>query len=258
MNAGHNRTANAGVGIAALLLAGLQVRVAVAQDARAAVGQANDKLVRYQTKDARAVLAPVIGKADADAAVAIALGRVLDQEKNYADAAARLQKAASLSPADPAPLVYLGETYLHTQRSSDANAAFSKAAQLAQAAVAKSPNNAAALFCLGVAQQRLKQFDAAVTTLGKARSAGFDSGLVLYQLGATKAFQGKWQEAVDLLTQALAANSGIAYAYYYRGLAQDKLGKKDQLVLDMNRFLSLAPQAPEAVQAHAVVNAAKR
>ena len=38
----------------------------------------------------------------------------------------------------------------------------------------------------------------------------------------------------------------------------DQLGKKDQLVLDMDRFLKLAPQAPEADKAQAVVKAAKR
>ena len=79
-----------------------------------------------------------------------------------------------------------------------------------------------------------------------------------YQIGVTRAFQQRWPDAVAELTRAIEADSGIAYAYYYRGLAQDKLGRKDQLVLDMERFLALAAAAPEAPQAQAIVKAAQR
>ena len=82
--------------------------------------------------------------------------------------------------------------------------------------------------------------------------------MTTYQIGATAAFQGRWQDAVTELTSAIDADSGIAYAYYFRAMAQDKLGKKDQLVLDMERFLALAPAAPESTNAAAVVAAAKR
>lgn len=222
------------------------------------VQQANRKLFEYQTKDARAALEPVVGKADADGAVAVTLGRVLEQEKKYDEAVKVLGKAAELRPADPAPQIFLGETYVHAKRYGDAETAFGKATQLAQAAVEQDATDAAAWYYLGVAQLRLRQYDKAFDSLTKAKNAGFDSTLVLFQQGATRVFQSKWHEAVELLTRALEGNSGIAYAYYYRGLAQDKLGKKDQLVLDMDRFLKLAPQAPEADKAQAVVKAAKR
>jgi len=52
--------------------------------------------------------------------------------------------------------------------------------------------------------------------------------------------------------------SGLAYAYYYRGLAAEKLGRKDLLINDLDRFLALAPNAPEAAQARALLNAARR
>jgi tetratricopeptide (TPR) repeat protein len=239
----------------ATMLAAPQVR---AQDTAPEVQNATRKLVEYQTKNARAALEPVTGRAKTDGAVAVALGRVLEQEKKYDEAVNTLGKAAELRPADPAPQVFLGETYVHAKRYGDAEAAFGRAAKLGRAAAERNAQDAAAWYYLGVAQLRLKQYDDAFASLTRARDTGFDGALVLFQQGATRVLQGKWAEAAELLTRALEENSGIAYAYYYRGLAQDKLGKKDQLVLDMDRFLKLAPQAPEADRAQAVVKAAKR
>ena len=241
--------------LAAATQTGVQAR---AEETSPDVQKANRKLVEYQTKEARAAIQPTVARADTDGAIAVTLGRVLEQENKYDEAAKTLVKAAQLLPGDPSPQLYLGETYVHTGRFGDAEAAFGKAAKLAQIAVQKDGNNAAAWYCLGVAQQRIKQYDNAFDSLAKAAKAGFDSTLVLFQQGTTRVMGGKWQEAVELLTRALNENSGLAYAYYYRGLAQDKLGKKDQLVLDMDRFLKIAPQAPEADKARAVVKAAKR
>jgi tetratricopeptide (TPR) repeat protein len=215
-------------------------------------------LLAYRTADARAAVDAVKAQAASDPQIAIALGRVLDQEKKYTDAVAQLQKAAAMPGAGAAAQVYLGETYLRQKNSSAAGAAFTKAAEVATKAVAANAKDAQALYCLGVAQQRLKQYDKATATLLKARALDASNPMVSYQLGVTAAFQQRWQDAVTELTKAIDADSGIAYAYYYRALSQDKLGKKDQLVLDMERFLALAPAAPEAEQAAAIVKAAKR
>lgn len=233
--------------------------VSLAQSPSEAVSTASKKLLAYQTKDARAAIDPVAGKADGDAAVAVALGRVLEQEKKYDEAASTLKKAASAVPSDPAPWIFLGETYLHAKKSGDADAAFGKALDLAKKAVEADSKNALARFHLGVAQQRQKRYEEAVADFGKARDLDASlAPLVLYQIGTTRAFQEKWAEAVENLTKAVEADSGIAYAYYYRGLAQDKLGKKDQLVLDLDRFVKLAPDSPEAEKAKAVLKAARR
>ncbi|MGH9363252.1 MAG: tetratricopeptide repeat protein, partial [Thermoanaerobaculia bacterium] len=64
--------------------------------------------------------------------------------------------------------------------------------------------------------------------------------------------------AVEQLDRAIAMDSGLAYAYYYRGLAAEKLGRKDLLINDLERFLALAPNAPEAERAKAILRAAKR
>lgn len=211
----------------------------------------DERLWRYQTGDARSALGRFMDQADSNGYVAMADGRVLDQEKKYGDAEARLRKATELVPNDPAPFAYLGELYRHQRRDGDADNAYRKAAD-----VARAKGGSQAAYYLGVAQQQLKQYDEAISTLQGASAP--QPALIPYQTGVTRYFQGSWQAAVDQLNRAIDMDSGLAYAYYYRALAQDKLGHKDQLVNDMSRFLALAPNAPEAGQAKAILNSVKR
>jgi hypothetical protein len=51
-----------------------------------------------------------------------------------------------------------------------------------------------------------------------------------------------------MLTEAIGLNAGMAYAYYYRGLSAGEIGRKDLMVNDLDRFLAMAPNAPEAPQ----------
>lgn len=211
------------------------------------------KLWEYKTGEARSTVESVAGKADTNGAVSVALGRVLEQEKKYGESAARLRKATELSPSDPAAFVYLGETLLRDRKGGEADAAFRKAEELGRAQGGKDGE-----YFRGVALQRLRRFDEAVEALERAGGADGGNPLIPYQIGVTRAFQEQWQPALDQLTRAIEMDSGLAYAYYYRGLAAEKLGRKDLLVNDMERFLALAPSAPEAERAKAVLRAAKR
>jgi tetratricopeptide (TPR) repeat protein len=210
----------------------------------------DERLWHFQTGAARDALGRFMDQADANAYVAAAYGRVLEQEKKYGDAEARLRKATELAPNDPAAFVSLGEVYLRQQRNGDADNAFRKAADLA-----RSKGGSEAAYYLGVAQQRLRQYDEAVSTLQGARAPA--PALIPYQIGVTHAFQKNWDAAVAQLTGAIGMDSGLAYAYYYRGLAQNELKHKDLLVNDMERFLALAPNAPEAEHAKAILRAVK-
>jgi tetratricopeptide (TPR) repeat protein len=210
----------------------------------------DEQLWHYQTDAARDALGRFMDQADSNAFVAAAYGRVLAQQQKYGDAESRLRKATELAPGEPAPWVDLGEVYLRQRRDGDAANAFRKAADLARA-----KGGADAAYYLGVAQQRLKQYDDAVATLQGARAPA--PALIPYQVGVTRAFQENWTAAAEQLSRAISMDSGLAYAYYYRGLAQDKLGRKDLLVNDMERFLALAPNAPEAARARAILQAVK-
>lgn len=205
------------------------------------------RLLAYDTAAARTLLTN--SSTDSSVFVKIADGRVSEQEADYTKAINLLSAAASEASSDPAPLVFLGEAYLRTGNAGSANDAFARAEQRARAILANSPSDSQALYNLGVAQQRQKRFDEAITTLEKARGTSPRDPLVLYQLGATHAFKRNWQGAIDVLTQAIDLNPGIAYAYYYRGLSAGEAGRKDLLVNDLDRFVAMAPNAPEAEQA---------
>jgi len=207
----------------------------------------------YDTQGAHEALEPLLAEATPE--VLTAHARVLEQQRSYGDATADLRKAAEKSPADPAPLVFLGETFLHADDEDAATQAFAEAEARAKARLADSPSDTRALYYLGVAQQRQKKFSAAVETLAKARAKEPDNALIVYQLGTTHAFQRDWTKAVDLLTESISMDSGIAYAYYYRGLAAGQAGRKDLLINDLDRFLFMAPEAPEADRARKVRNA---
>ncbi|MBK9375447.1 MAG: hypothetical protein IPN03_17440 [Holophagales bacterium] len=219
---------------------------------------AGKKLDAFQAKEARAALEPLVSQAAANADVAIALGRLLEQERKYDESAAVLRKAAQAAPADPRVPLWLGETLLRARKTGDADASFRKAAELAAAAAAARPDDAAAYLVQGSALSRLRRYEEAMTALGKARERDGGSPETLYQMGATRAFQQKWTDAVALLTQSLDKDTGMALGYYYRALAHEKLGRKDLMVVDLDRFVKVAPTAPEAERARALLAAAAR
>ena len=219
---------------------------------------AGKKLDAFQAKEARATLEPLVPQAATNADVAIALGRLLEQEKKYDESAAVLRKAAETAPADARVPLWLGETLLRAKKTADADAAFKRSVELAAAAIAAKPDDAGALLAHGSALSRLRRFDEAMVSLAKARDLDGGTPETLYQMGATRAFQQKWPDAVTLLTQSLEKDSGMALAYYYRALAQEKLGRKDLMVIDLDRFVKVAPAAPEADRARALLSAARR
>jgi len=218
--------------------------------APAEVRTVDRKLWEYRTAEARSAVQAVADQADSNGAVAVAMGRVLEQEQKYGEAESRLRRATELSPSDPAAQVWLGEVLLRQRNSGGADSAFRKAADLASAGGSD--------YYLGVAKMRLRQFDEAAGALERARKADGGNPLIPYQLGLTRLFQEQWQPALDQLSQSVEMDSGLAYGYYYRGLAAEKLGRKDLLVNDMSRFVELAPNAPEAERARAILRAVKK
>ena len=239
--------------------AGLAARQAPAQTSPATKEQQIQKSVRsagnhvlaYATKEARSALAPWIQESHAD--VQTALGRILTLEKKYGIAAASLRQAARLRPADPAPQVHLGEALRYAGQEAAAASAFEEAARLARAQLQANRDNPTALYHLGLALQGLRRWDESASHLDRARQLQPENALPLYQLGVTRALQEKWPVALDLLSQAIGRNSGIAYAYYYRGLVASKVGRKDLTISDFRRFLTLAPNAPEALRVQRIL-----
>ena len=57
----------------------------------------------------------------------------------------------------------------------------------------------------------------------------------------------KYDEAATRLSAAIAKKEDIAYAHYWLGHAYYNKKQTDRMILHFDRFLKLAPKAPEAV-----------
>ncbi len=224
--------------------------------AKKVLRQVNRDLWAYATTDARAALEPVLN--EENPAHLQALGRILAQEKSLEESAAKISAACALAPEDPAHFVYLGEIHLLADQEAEAATAFGRAAELAGAQVAADPESFWGHYHLGVAEQRRRSYAASRAALERALELDPGKALAIYQLGLTHAFEESWEAAVARLNEALEIDSGLAYGYYYRGLSHGKTGRKDLMINDLDRFLTLAPEAPEAKRAERLVNAASR
>jgi tetratricopeptide (TPR) repeat protein len=65
--------------------------------------------------------------------------------------------------------------------------------------------------------------------------------------------QKKSDEAVKVLSAAIAKNPGLAYAFFWRAQAYDALKQTPRMVADYEAFLKLAPDAPEAAPVKATL-----
>ncbi len=223
-----------------------------------AVTEAARRLDAFQVKEARKALEPVAEQGKGDASYLLTMSRLLELEKKPDEALAAAQKAAEMVPSSADTQNALGEMYLRANKTKEAEEVFKRAEEAAKAAIEADAKNTEAILGLAIAQQRTKNFEEAKKNLDKFLEGNPGDIRGLYRQGLNASFQQKWKEAVDWFTKAIEKDASYAYAYYYRGLAQEKAGKKDQLVLDMDRFVKLAPDAPEASRAKSIIAAAKR
>ena len=208
-----------------------------------------------RAKEALAAV-PEDARSGADYRIARALAPMAEGKLD--DALNATTQVAKDFPSAPAPEYYRGEILYWKGKVKDAEGAWKAAATRAQAEREKQPKNGWASYYLGAAKLQLRDFAAAKTALEAALANGASKPLVNYQLGLLAGAQQRWQDAVDLFTAALTEDSGLAYAYYYRGLSWSKLKKTDQLLLDMDRFLTLAPESPDAIKARSILASTRR
>lgn len=182
---------------------------------------------------------------------------LLEAANGELDKASKTLEAASKADTnDPAPEFFRGLALYWKKDSNGARDAWQKSNTRAKNIVAKKENDARANFYLGASNVYLKQYGPARAGLDKALANGFDEVMVNYYTGLSFAFEQNWQKAKESLDRVIAKDERFAYAYFYRGLVWDKLGRKDNMLVDMDRFVKLAPDAPDAGKAKALLAAA--
>jgi tetratricopeptide (TPR) repeat protein len=219
-----------------------------------ALKKVDRQLLSYSPEKARQDLESVMD--EKDPRVDAAMGQILILEQEYDEGVSKL-KAAARKSEDLLILLALGDGEMAARKRGPANSTFEDVRAKAEAALQEDSKDAAARFALGVAQSRLGDYDGAVTNLTQAKAKDASDPRIPFELGMAKMSQNDNQAAFDQFTAAIDLYSGYAYAYYYRALAANKIGRKDITVNDLDRFLALAPDAPEAAKAERILQAAR-
>ena len=153
---------------------------------------------------------------------------------------------------------FYGELLNQQKKRPESNAAWQAAAKSAAAAVKADPTDATAQFYLGASLVRAKRFEEARTALRLAVRGGFDEPMVNHQIGLSYLFAEKWKEAKDAFDLGLSVDPRYAPMYFFRGMAWDKLGRKDNALIDFDQYVKLAPNAPDAGFAKSVLKSSGR
>lgn len=168
-----------------------------------------------------------------------------------------LDKQAKKDPGDPVSEFYRGEVLRWVGEGDRAKAAWQNARDRAKAQVAKKARDARAQFYLGASLVRLKNAVEARKALKKAAKYGFDKPMVDFQIGLSFLIQENWRAARDSFNAVHELDPRYAHLYFYRGLAEEKLGRKDNLINDFDQFVKLAPNSPESETARAILSSVR-
>jgi tetratricopeptide (TPR) repeat protein len=180
---------------------------------------------------------------------------LLATERQLDEALTKLQTATDGDPSDPVAPYLLGEVRLWKNQRDSANQAWQKARTRAQSMVDASPEDARARYWLGASLIKLGEFEAARTNLTQALDKGFSPAMTNFQIGLSWAYQRQWNKSVAAFDGCLEADNGFAHAYYYRARSYKELGNTEQMLIDLDRFLDLAPDAREATAARSMLRA---
>lgn len=220
------------------------------------------ELAGWQTKAARKTLQSKKQKYGASPEFKTAWALLEAQEageagKGYTAAGFKdISQQAKADNGDPIASYWEGELSYLQGKNKEALSAWQTTSTRAAKIVKKDPTDATAQFYLGAALVRQKKYDSALTALRLAVRGGFDEAMVNQQIGFIYLFQQKWKEAKQAFDVGLSVNPRFAPLYYWRGMTWDKLGRKDNMILDLDQYVKLAPNGPEAGKAKAVLKSA--
>jgi tetratricopeptide (TPR) repeat protein len=167
-----------------------------------------------------------------------------------------LAKATKMTSFDAVASYFEGEILYQNDQRDEARVAWQTAAERAAELVAADKNDPTAQFYLGAASIRLKEFGDARKALRVALRKDFDPAMVHHQIGLSFLFQKQWSKAKKEFDKGLEIRPGYAPMYFWRAMAWDKLGRKDNLLIDLDQYVKLAPNGPEAGKARAVLASA--
>ena len=181
-----------------------------------------------------------------------------DNKKKVDKGIKSLTQMTKKSSVDAVATYYRGEVLYQQSKRKEAHAAWQTAAKRFAELVAADPKDATAQFYLGASLVRAKEYGKARKALKKAIRGGFDPAMVHHQAGLSYLFDEQWEKARREFDKGLEIDPRYAPMYYWRGMAWDKIGRKDNMLIDLDQYVKLAPNAPDAGKARALISAGGR
>jgi tetratricopeptide (TPR) repeat protein len=144
------------------------------------------------------------------------------------------REQGTLPPAD----AYLaGQVLLKLNRIDEARAEFERLATGEDPVLALVGQSAVAMVN--------NENERAIELATQAVAQGPDNFHAQYQLGQAKAKVEDWAACAEAFHQAATIDPTFAYAHYYAGLSYSRIKRADRTSEHFERFLKLAPNAPE-------------
>ncbi len=169
------------------------------------------------------------------------LAAVYLAQDSYQNAEQAYQHALKLDPQSVSARLNLADLYRIQGQET-------KALKLLLQAQAANANNAAILFSLGLAQYRGKQIASALISLEKASGLAPEISRYSYVYGIALNDQGRSQEAVQVLTRALAGDSQNRDLLFALTTINRDLGRLEDARVFAQRLVSAFPEDLAALQ----------
>lgn len=181
-----------------------------------------------------------------------------DNQKKVDKGIKSLTQMTKKTSVDAVATYYSGEVLYQQSKREEAHAAWQTAAEDAAVLVAADPKDATAQFYLGASLVRTKEFGTARKALREAKRGGFDPAMVHHQVGLSYLYDKQWEKARREFDKGLEIDPRYAPMYFWRAMAWDKIGRKDNMLIDLDQYVKLAPNAPDAGKARALISAGGR
>ena len=161
------------------------------------------------------------------------------EDREFAQALTKLEKAKALAPQSPMPLVGLGLVHKAQERLGLAITCF-------QLALSLDPNLIIVRQELGQLYTRQRKFDLAVQQYQRAIALDPNHSLTHIRLGTVMATQGRYSSAIKQFEQAIKIEPDNPASYYYLGEVFGWLNDLPKAILAFETAIQLAPNQVES------------
>jgi tetratricopeptide (TPR) repeat protein len=166
------------------------------------------------------------------------LGRAFTGLSKFEDARQQFARYVAVRPDDSSGHCALGMTLAALERSVEARTQFEQS-------IALTPAQTESYFRLGLLDLDSKDLDSAAKNMRHVLEHDPKHAGALAALGRVEFEQKRYNEAVDLLQQAVANDDSLRVAHYYLGLTYARIGRKPESERELEKATQLEHQEVE-------------